>query len=374
LINLRSLDALRGILAAYVVIHHSRWLLWAGHSAWIQMPHPAWANALAYSSAVFRYGHEAVMVFFALSGFFIHLRTAKKLAAGGMPQMDISQFYARRAHRLLAPYLAALAVTFALDMLGRHFFPALYSARTGDSLIDDLFSRKDYSAAAVLPAFCLLPASLGHDFGTNGPLWSLAYEVVYYLLYPFWNLLRLRSGFLAYVAAPAICLGLALVPASGFPVSVLTLYPIWLAGAGLAELFCRGLVPQWSALAAAAAFAGAFVLHHVAHTPAAGVLVNAILGVSAAWCFALLPLSCVEHGWHRVLEYLGIRSYTIYIVHFPIIVVISSWAFTTRGGLPQSGWLAIAGTFVTLVLCIVVFELCEKHFLHERIRAEGAGG
>ena len=243
-INLRSLDALRGLLATYVVFHHARWLLWAGNSAWIQSPHPAWANALAYSSAVFRYGHEAVMVFFALSGFFIHLRVARKLAAGAEARVEVGRFYAHVQHRLLGPYIGALLITIVLDSIGRHFFPVLYSATQGDALLDSLFARKDFSVQAVVPAFCLLPAALGHDFGTNGPLWSLAYEVVYYLLYPYWCWLRQRGGILAYGVVPAFCLALPFVSAPGFLASVLSHYPIWLAGAGLAEWFCRGRVPK----------------------------------------------------------------------------------------------------------------------------------
>ena len=139
--NLRSLDALRGILATYVVLHHARWLLWVGHSTWIQSPHPMWANCIANASAVFRYGHEAVMVFFALSGFFIHLRTAQRLATGSDVRVNAVRFFRRRAHRLLAPYLFALLLTCAFDLVGRHFFPVLYSAQSGDTLLDSLFAQ-----------------------------------------------------------------------------------------------------------------------------------------------------------------------------------------------------------------------------------------
>src|SRR5260221_6199720 len=86
--NLRSLDALRGLLACYVVMGHARWLLWAGFSEWNKRSHHAWTNVLAYASASLRYGHEAVMVFFVLSGFFIHLRTAQRMATGKSPVLD----------------------------------------------------------------------------------------------------------------------------------------------------------------------------------------------------------------------------------------------------------------------------------------------
>ena len=79
-INLRALDALRGLLAVYVLAGHARWLLWTGHREWLASAPAAWELPLGYSSAMLRYGHEAVMVFFVLSGFFIHLRAAEQFA------------------------------------------------------------------------------------------------------------------------------------------------------------------------------------------------------------------------------------------------------------------------------------------------------
>ena len=66
-INLRSLDVLRGLVATYVLFGHARWLLWTGQAAWIKLPHSLAANMLAEASALLRYGHEAVMIFFVLS-------------------------------------------------------------------------------------------------------------------------------------------------------------------------------------------------------------------------------------------------------------------------------------------------------------------
>src|SRR5688572_13305266 len=78
LVNLQGLDVLRGLLAIFVVAHHARWLCWIGQAKWQAMEHPWWSSTLANLSAVFRYGHEAVMVFFVLSGFLIHLRAANQ--------------------------------------------------------------------------------------------------------------------------------------------------------------------------------------------------------------------------------------------------------------------------------------------------------
>ena len=55
-LSLRSLDALRGFLAVYVLLGHCRWLLWAGHAEWMRRPHEWWEIPIGFGSAAFRYG------------------------------------------------------------------------------------------------------------------------------------------------------------------------------------------------------------------------------------------------------------------------------------------------------------------------------
>ena len=102
--HLKRLDALRGLLALYVLAGHARWLLWEGASAFASHARSWWALATAYGTAGLRFGHEAVMVFFVLSGFFIHLKAAESLAEGRVPGLSAGAFCARRAQRLLPPY------------------------------------------------------------------------------------------------------------------------------------------------------------------------------------------------------------------------------------------------------------------------------
>lgn len=366
--NLRSLDVLRGLLACYVLFGHARWLLWAGQSAWASQPHPLWANLLAWAGASLRYAHEAVMVFFVLSGFFIHLRVAQRLARGESARVDAREYARRRVHRLLAPYVFALGLTVACDAVGRHFFPAIYLGQTGDAFLDWNFARKDFSWSAVLPAVFVLPGALNKDFGSNGPLWSLAYEVVYYALYPLWLLARRKGAWLAYGALPLACLSLALLPAEVWPLKVLAHYPLWLAGAALAEWMTRQGSPVWARAVALGCAVVAFVGYQVVGLHAARLALAAAYGAALVWLFALLPPGWAGRWWHRAWEFLGIRGYTIYICHFPILALMSGALFHVAGGRPMSGWLAVSGGLLTLAICLGAFHVCERHFLHARIR------
>jgi peptidoglycan/LPS O-acetylase OafA/YrhL len=145
----------------------------------------------------------------------------------------------RHSGMRVTPYLFALGLTLLCDLTGRAFVPELYEAKTGDSLLDTNFARKDFSSTAVAPACLGLPGALGKDFGSNGPLWSLAYEVVYYALYPLWLQARRISPWFAYAFVPAGCVSALYLPGAPWIASVAIHYPVWLAGAGLAEWTTR---------------------------------------------------------------------------------------------------------------------------------------
>jgi peptidoglycan/LPS O-acetylase OafA/YrhL len=358
-LNLRTLDMLRGLLAVYVLLGHCRWLLWAGHAAWMTAPHQRWLEPVVYASASLRYGREAVMVFFVLSGFFIHLGAERQVSAGS--------FYRRRLHRLGATYLFALIVTIGLDSIGRSIFPALYYGGTGDSLTDAIFLRTGYGAASVGPAVVGLPSSLGYDFGSNGPLWSLAFEMVYYALYPLWLALRRFSAYLAFGIVPAICLLMSWLPSWPFPILVLILYPVWLAGAGLAEMLPRTSTTRARA-GAAFAFVGGCALHAVGAGALSTTIAPVLYGGAAVVMCATLTADSVQLWPVRLFEYLGIRSYSIYVVHFPLVALMGAAEFATPGGRPFHGWHAIAGALAAIGFGCLCFEICERHFVHHRVQ------
>lgn len=366
-VNLRALDVLRGLLAVYVVLGHARWLLWAGHAAWAQQPHATWEIPLAYGSAVFRFGHEAVMVFFVLSGFFIHLRFAEQAAPGTPGSFSAGAFYKRRWHRLAAPYFAVLVLTFVLDAAGREWFPRLYLAGTGDALLDENFARKDFSAAAVVPALFILPSSMGKDFGSNGPLWSLGYEVVYYAMYPAWLWLR-RKGVMPAMAGGLVVAAIGGWLGNSFIRQVALLYPLWLVGAFMAELAVRReawlvKLGHWLVLAVPLLVVPVFL-----PLPSLLSVMFSLLGGAATvgW-FAAMPPGWMSHSFLRAAEFLGIRSYTIYIAHFPVIALMAAAWIQPHGDRPLHGWWALCGAAAALAVGLVCFHLVERRCLHARL-------
>ena len=364
-INLRSLDALRGFLAVYVCAGHARFLLWCGVSVWTTQQHEWLANMFAYGGTMFRFGDDAVMVFFTLSGFFIHLRWAQERRVRLTPEQFCWITYAsRRAHRILPPYLLALLATVALDALGRSLYPPLYDAQTGTTL-DATFKHTGYGPENIFWALILMPSAMWKHFGTNTPLWSLGCEMVYYVLYPVWLILRRRSAPAAYGLGLAVGLW-AVFFLGGGPVKTITSnWPLWLAGAGLAE-WCsiRGTAEWMKWLGAVVAVAGfALSLSGQDHWPCH--LGSLLMGVGFVAAVAAFPVAWGRLRLHRLLEWLGVRSYSIYILHFPCLTLVAAaWFHFTGAELPRQGWTALAGLLLAVGFSVACFELVERRFLH----------
>jgi len=123
-----------------VVVGHARWLLWEGLNEGYRL-HPqdysAFSKVLMYFFSCFRYGHEAILFFFVLSGFIIHLRSARQLAAqGAAARFDLVPFVWRRARRLYPPLLAAIGLALMLDTVGASQGWSIYRQATPYPLIN----------------------------------------------------------------------------------------------------------------------------------------------------------------------------------------------------------------------------------------------
>jgi peptidoglycan/LPS O-acetylase OafA/YrhL len=213
------------------------------------------------------------------------------------------------------------------------------------------------------------PSSLGRDFGSNGPLWSLAFEVVYYLLYPLWLTVRRWSAMAAYAGVPLASLALMVVLPWPYASAVVGWYPAWVCGAGLVELAIRGVMP--GVVPAVGLFAAGLAGYLSVGARPLQVL-GAVMFAGAAACAWSRLNERAGGSAFKVAEYLGQRSYTIYVMHFPILALFSAATIEIAGGRPLHGWIAVSGAAAALGLCVGLFEMCERHFLHQRLQLERA--
>lgn len=370
------LDGIRGLAAGYVMIGHARWLLWEGHASFTAHSETfgPLARAVAYGSALFRYGHEAVILFFVLSGLVIHLRYARALVERPADaRFDLGPYLLRRVRRLYPPLLLAVGLTAVLDTIGLRWGLPIYGADTPYPLINhNLVPRHDLASLAGNLAF-LMDAYVP-PFGTNGPLWSLKYEAWFYLSYPVvWVLARRSLG------RATIALG-ALFALSAFPGAWPSLLAwqiaskmfIWWLGAVLAERIAGRFETPWRTLAAPA-----LLLPLLPFLSVRGWASDLLWGVGFFGSFsALFWLQERGHrfGPLRAMKWLGDMSYTLYVTHFPLLALLSGWLMSRSPGHELPGdlrWVA-AGVAACLAVAYVAHLLVELPFTRPRARALGA--
>jgi peptidoglycan/LPS O-acetylase OafA/YrhL len=191
------------------------------------------------------FGHQAVVVFFVLSGYLVG---GEVLAALQNGTFDVRRYAVQRSARLYAVYVVALAFGGLFDWVGIHQFNTngLYSHHIRFVALDfPVVQRLDVATLLGNLAFC--QKLITPTFGSNEPLWSLANEAWYYVMFPLlasalWGTGSARKRFLVAVAF----LGTA-----GFVRGPILLYSsIWLLG--LAPRFLPRAIIRWSQIPALA--------------------------------------------------------------------------------------------------------------------------
>ncbi|MDT8999043.1 acyltransferase [Paucibacter sp. APW11] len=151
------------------------------------------------------FGHNAVVVFFLLSGYVIaYVADVKEKTA--------SSYWVSRFARIYSVALPALALTLLCDLVGAALNPGFYAGNltTHDHWLLRLAASLSFSNELWFVS--IMPFS-------NSPYWSLCYEMSYYLLFSIW----------AY--APAARRGLYLMLAALLiGPKILILAPIWALG------------------------------------------------------------------------------------------------------------------------------------------------
>jgi peptidoglycan/LPS O-acetylase OafA/YrhL len=164
-----ELDSLRGLAALTVVFHHFFYLV----------SHKVHLLVLHGPLRILDDGHQAVILFFMLSGFVLTLPYSRRR------ELDYRPFMIKRLCRIYLPYLAALALSIAGDL----FTPSLH---TNNRWIDRTWSQP-VTLSLVLEHVLFLGNYDWPQF--NIVFWSLIYEMRISIVFPFLALavLRVRS-------------------------------------------------------------------------------------------------------------------------------------------------------------------------------------
>lgn len=325
---LDDMNWLRGLAAVGVLIGHIRGLFFVDYES-LRRP-PAWLKAVYVATG---FGHQAVIVFFVLSGFFIGTSVASMSAAGSW---SWRRFALRRFTRLYVVLIPALLLTTVWDVAGISLFgtDGIYGGKIHGPHIALPDVTQTLTPAVFVGNVAFLQDLFVRGYGSNGPLWSLSYEFWAYVTFP----LLYRAGAPRTPRALRVAfLALAGVILVGFGGGMRFYFAIWSLGALLAILW--RLRPQPFAQpvatgAVGAAFVAALLVGRLRllHSTA---LEDAVLGVATS-LFVLMLLARGEHAARRRPVRSATRyatygdvvagfSYTLYVAHYPVLTFLAAW-------------------------------------------------
>lgn len=340
--RLLFIDGLRCIAVLWVVLTH-----FVHHSPFRQFFSES-LPPLIYRSCW--KGYLGVEIFFVISGFVIALSLARDRIT---PRFALG-FAVRRYVRLFPPYIAVVFLWIATTALGKLLFPS--------------YDLPQPSGAQLASHFLYLQNLLGLG-DIVGPTWTLCLEFQFYLFYALCTLLFLaRSrpvriiGTLLFAAATLASISLTAfsVPTEGLLESKRLFVRNWylFALGTLGTLaYLRPNARRWMPIPL---LLGALVWIHcrneallVGLLAFAAIILAATLGCMGSW------LS------NPVIQYLGSRSYSIYLVNWGVglrfIDMIHRFAPRTL----LSAWLCtLTGFAVTLAVSELLYRLLEKPSLH----------
>jgi peptidoglycan/LPS O-acetylase OafA/YrhL len=335
--HLNFLDGLRAVAALYVVVHH----------AFLQIPHDKtdflWFEVLEFP---FRFGRFAVDLFIVLSGFCLMLPV---VANNDFLKRGAYTFFKNRARRILPTYYLALAFSMLLIFLfinektGTQWDVSIpvtnWDIITHILLIQDMFGETS--------------AKINHVF------WSISVEWRIYFLFPLllmgwrkWGALRTTA--LTVLASTFFWYALTQTNLNFYSMSVhyIGLFAFGMCAAYISKTSIKrymliGKSKWWPRAVFMTGILIAFTMaSEKIQRNFSPLYTDYLMGFGSA-CF-LVAVSCGHLpkfrqtlSW-RPLVFTGTFAYSIYLIHAPLLQVISQFIIKPLG-------LTIAGSMLVLV-------------------------
>jgi len=341
------LDGIRGIAILWVFLFHS-----LGESyGWNHFPWRGWLRSFDEPRSLvllfpLSLGGLGVAIFFAVSGFCIHLSHVRNREKGWR------YFFHRRFFRIYPAYLAAILIFFFLWPWHNY---SLYSPTSFKSIIAHLFGVHNLY--------------IHTKFDINPSMWSIGTELQLYAVYPLLLIVMSKLGW-----------GYGLIAMLVFELFVKAI------GSGITEdrqslqMFALSNSPFafWFSWAIGAYVAQNSIIERRESFKWVDFRVLILLNFAAVLykplAFASFPLIAfatavaidryIAKRWHSIklpfgrtvwnhLTWLGIISYSVYLVHQPILAQAGN--LLAKLGLPQNSPVIEMTTCVLLYPLIVIF-------------------
>ena len=345
------ISLLRGLCAVEVAAAHLRAEFFPGLRAMADPP-------LAYQALAFFTGfaHQAVVLFFLISGWLVGGGLLGKI---GRPQA-LQAYAIDRLSRLWTVLVPTFVLMLVFGVLAGQLIPNTI----------DYSPSNNYSLLSFAGNLVGLQTVTMEPFGANFPLWSLANETWYYLMFPLLLVLVAGSTPVRRVLAMLTLVAIALA----LPYDMTLYFLVWLLGAIFSRLRvdCSNAV-RWLMLAVFGAVAAYFRLAGYNDDMTAASFVQDLV-----YSLVFLLFLCSMHikadpASRRMIRlrsaatFFAEFSFTLYVFHIPLIRLMQHVGLSVWGGyrLSPSSWVDYGIYFsllgVVLVLSYGSYLLFESH-------------
>ena len=309
------ISLLRGLAAIEVAAAHLRAEMYPGLRT---VADPSiWFKGFSFATG---FAHHAVLVFFVISGWLVGGSLLDKIR-----QPDAIASYAiDRVTRLWT----VLIPTFVLTLL--------FGFGTGvvETQGIDFHPANEYSALVFGANLVGLQTIAVPTFGGNFPLWSLANETWYYVLFPLLVVLLRAPGRALRVACGITLLLLA----ASLPAEIIGYFMIWLLGVGFSRIRIECNTAQrsvWLILVAAL-----WVYYRLTGDMNAFTLASMLPDLGCSLMFVVLlsslqfraaATSTLRPLLARTGTFFAEFSFSLYVLHVPLIDLLRHWALKRWG-------------------------------------------
>lgn len=337
------LDLIRGISAILVVMEHLSSRLFVGYG---NVENPNLIVKILYLLNIL--GGPAVIIFFVLSGLFISRSVLKAISE---KKWSWKQYLINRLSRLYVVLIPALILTFILDSISVSYFGYEGFNTISDNLlsfIGNLFYLQNIAVDV---------------YGSNAPLWSLNYEFWYYMLFPILILLLLTKGNwklkLIYLFSIVVIISLMNSRMDSY-------FAVWLMGTFVIILprinyLIKSFIPIL-------AFVLLLIIIPVRPLMMTGrlftnqwtedlLLIDLSIGLAFGFfIYTMLhivsdKIKHVDYRWlNRVAKLLAGFSFSLYLIHYPIINTVYYWG-------AQQGFSGLQPGVISIVIEILLVTL-----------------
>ncbi len=352
------LDLLRGLASLLVIGTHWRNLFFVDYG---MLPRPLRLPFFPMY-ALTTNGHRAVVLFFILSGYLIGGSIFRSLKRDSWKWAG---YLTHRLVRLWVVLLPGLLLCALFDQIGMRLnqAPLLYAGLTGNHLMGAVAQASGWRVMLANALF--LQDIWSPTFGSDTPLWSLSYEFWYYILFPLaWIAVSVRAP----LWRRAVLLVLFVLCAWFVRGGILASFPLWLMGVLLCWARPAPNIRWLRWLAWTVLFTSLYGL------PLTGRWgTDNVFGIITMVCIWVLlgarDLAPAKSLFTRTARNLSRFSFTLYVVHMPLLMLLASQTVHNSRWIPSVHTLLVAGAVGLFTISCAWGIAAITEFRTDRVRS-----